>query len=135
MEAAAQPLFYRPVGILMKIFQVPYAELAKVGVPVFMRADNTVDVGLRESQANRKPPPAEPVGFVRETHRACGVGQLLAVVLKRIHILPVVNEEAWHAAASSQQPPSAEVKHEATGRERLADDIAQVRSAGRFGRP
>jgi hypothetical protein len=82
MEAAAQPLFYCLVEVLVKVFQTAYAQLAEIPVPVLVRTNDAVHICRGESQIDRKLPSSEPGRFAREANRAGRIRQLFAVVLK-----------------------------------------------------
>ena len=129
MKAAAQPLIYRTVDILVKVFYAANAQLAKIPVPLLVCADYAIDICLGESQINRKSSSPEPIGIARETDHAGRIRQLFAVVLKGIQILTIVDEEARYSASLAKKTPSTEVDHEAAGRERMPDDISHVRPA------
>jgi len=124
MKAASQPLFDCLVEILVKVFKTAYTQLAKISVPVLMRADDAINIRRRVSQVNPKLPSSKPVRFAREGDRAGRVWQLFAVILKGVQVLSVINEKAWHAAPSGQKAPCAEVDHEAAGGDRVENDIA-----------
>lgn len=128
MKPSAQPLIYRTVNILVKVFYATNAQLAEIPVPVLVRADYAIDICLGELQVNRKSSSSEPIGIVREADRAGRIRQLFAVVLKGIQILTVVDEEARYAAPFSKKTPRAEVDHEAACGERMANDISYVRA-------
>ena len=70
MEASPQPLIYSLAEILMKVFQVAYAQATKIPVPVVVSADDTIHIARGESQVDYKLPPSEPVCFAREADNA-----------------------------------------------------------------
>jgi hypothetical protein len=129
MKSAAQPLIYRTVDILVEIFYAANAQLAKIAVPVLVRAYNAIDICVGESQVNRKSSSSEAIGIAREIDRAIRIRQMFAVILKGIQILTIVDEEARYSASLAKKTPSTEVDHEAAGRERMPDDISHVRPA------